>query len=746
MALRVARLAIGLVLLVGLQAPSDATAFSRTTTLVSKSTGVADPNTADVQFTTASADGSRVFITTVEKLTPDDQDAGIADVYERSGGTTKLVSKPTGVADPPNGEVFFAGASQDGSRVFFSTTQKMTADDQDTARGDVYERSGGTTKLVSKPTGVPDPNSGDVIFGGASQDGSRVFLITVQKLTADDQDTARGDVYERSGGTTKLVSKATGVADPDTTGAAFVGTSQDGSRVFFETTQKLTADDLDTARKDIYERSGGTTTLVSKPTGVADPNTADVSFSGASQDGSRVFFHTTQKLTVDDGDTNRDDVYERSGGLTTLVSKATGVADPDTADVFFARASQDGSRVFLTTFQKLTADDADTARRDIYERFGGTTKLVSNATGMADPDSADVSFSGASQDGSRVFFTTTQKLTADDQDTARGDVYERSGGTTKLVSKPTGAPDPNVLSAGFGGASQDGSRVFIQTAQKLTANDQDGNEEDVYERSGGVTTLVSKSAGVADPNTDAVFFAGNSLDGRRVFFFTTQKLTADDNDTNRNDVYGALTPPAAATLPATGVGTREATLHGAVNPNTQATGYRFDYGETTAYGGLTPVAAAGSGDAARGVFQRVTGLKPNTTYHFRVRATNTSGTALGVDRTFKTRPARPRKANLAGVKKTIRVKRNRRFRISFRAGRGLKGTARFRGARRTLARKSFKVPRSGRVRLTLRLSRKNFRLLKRRRSIKTKLTVTLRNTAGLTSKASKRVTLRAPRR
>jgi hypothetical protein len=142
----------------------------------------------------------------------------------------------------------------------------------------------------------------------------------------------------------------------------------------------------------------------------------------------------------------------------------------------------------------------------------------------------------------------------------------------------------------------------------------------------------------------------------------------------------------------------------------------------------------------------VTGLKPNTTYHFRVRGTNASGTALGVDRTFKTRPARPRKANLAGVKKTIRVKRNRRFKISFRAAPGLKGTARFRRVKNVrVPRKPFTVPASGKVTLRYRLSRKSFRALKRKRRAKTRVTVTLRNFAGLTSKATKKVTLKAPK-
>jgi hypothetical protein len=456
-------------------------------------------------------------------------------------------------------------------------------------------------------------------------------------------------------------------------------------------------------------------------------------------------------MTTDDNDTSRQDLYERSAGTTTLVSQPTGVADPDTADVNFGGSTQDGSHAFFTTTQKMTADDNDTSRIDLYERSSGATTLVSRPTGVADPDSGDVSFPRISADASHVFFFTTQKLTFDDGDTNRTDVYERSAGITTLVSKPTGVADPDSGDAiPFVRISEDGQRVLFATPQKLTADDGDTNRRDTYERSGGITTLISKPAGVPDPNSADVSLQSVSADGSRVFFTTTQKLTAGDNDSNRIDAYAALPLPATTTLAATGVGARKATLHGAVNPNTKATSYRFEYGKTTAYGSLTPAAGAGSGGTPRPVAQEVTGLEPNTTYHFRLRATNADGTTLGGDRAFKTSavpPARPRKANLAGVKKTIRVGRNRRFRIRFRATPGLKGTARFRSVKKVrVPRKTFTVPASGKVTLRFRLSRKSFRALKRKRQVKTKLTVTLRNSAGLTSKATKRVTLKAPKR
>jgi Ca2+-binding RTX toxin-like protein len=96
------------------------------------------------------------------------------------------------------------------------------------------------------------------------------------------------------------------------------------------------------------------------------------------------------------------------------------------------------------------------------------------------------------------------------------------------------------------------------------------------------------------------------------------------------------------------------------------------------------------------------------------------------------------KASFAGSKKTVRVKRNGRFTYSFRAGTGLKGKAVF----SKMATKSFKVPGSGKVTLKMRLSAKKLALLRKKRKIKSKLTVTLRDGAGHSSKASKTVTFK----
>ncbi len=122
---------------------------------------------------------------------------------------------------------------------------------------------------------------------------------------------------------------------------------------------------------------------------------------------------------------------------------------------------------------------------------------------------AESSFGGASSDGSKVFFHTTESLLSSDTDSSQ-DVYERSGGTTTLVSQ--GQINANgAFEASFAGASSDGSRVFLQTAEELVNGDTDSSQ-DVYERSGGVTTLVSQGQ-INGNGASFASFAGASSDG-----------------------------------------------------------------------------------------------------------------------------------------------------------------------------------------------------------------------------------------
>jgi hypothetical protein len=94
--------------------------------------------------------------------------------------------------------------------------------------------------------------------------------------------------------------------------------------------------------------------------------------------------------------------------------------------------------------------------------------------------------------------------------------------------------------------------------------------------------------------------------------------------------------PGATTTAATDVTASTATLNGVVNPNKEETTYFFEFGTTAGYGAKTAVQPAESGNAGKAVAVAIGGLSPGTTYHFRLVATNPSGTDQGGDLTFTT--------------------------------------------------------------------------------------------------------------
>jgi phosphodiesterase/alkaline phosphatase D-like protein len=94
--------------------------------------------------------------------------------------------------------------------------------------------------------------------------------------------------------------------------------------------------------------------------------------------------------------------------------------------------------------------------------------------------------------------------------------------------------------------------------------------------------------------------------------------------------------PHATTGPATAVGATSATVTGTVDPGGQSTSWYVEYGTSTSYGSKTSSTSAGSGSSAVSVSASLSGLKPGTTYHYRVVASNGTGTNRGGDAVFTT--------------------------------------------------------------------------------------------------------------
>lgn len=116
----------------------------------------------------------------------------------------------------------------------------------------------------------------------------------------------------------------------------------------------------------------------------------------------------------------------------------------------------------------------------------------------------------------------------------------------------------------------------------------------------------------------------------------TQTLQTEGTITfTLNFIYS---PPTATTDPATNINSISATLNATVNPNYFDTTVYFEWGLDTSYPNTTTPVSIGSGGTDVSVSSDITGLSPNTTYHYRVIATNAYGTTNGDDETFTTPP------------------------------------------------------------------------------------------------------------
>jgi phosphodiesterase/alkaline phosphatase D-like protein len=107
--------------------------------------------------------------------------------------------------------------------------------------------------------------------------------------------------------------------------------------------------------------------------------------------------------------------------------------------------------------------------------------------------------------------------------------------------------------------------------------------------------------------------------------------------------FSTSSVPIAATGEPEAITATTATLTGSVNPEGAATTYSFEYGRTQGYGQHTTPTGLPASTTPAGVKEAIPGLEPGVTYHYRLTATNNSGTqtSYGEDHSFTTPTAGP---------------------------------------------------------------------------------------------------------
>jgi Fibronectin type III domain len=131
----------------------------------------------------------------------------------------------------------------------------------------------------------------------------------------------------------------------------------------------------------------------------------------------------------------------------------------------------------------------------------------------------------------------------------------------------------------------------------------------------------------------------SGLNASTTYYYRVRAYNGNGTSGNSNVVnavtLSATGRPVVITNPATLIASFSATLNGSVDPHGLSTTVYFQYGTTTSYGSTT-LSQIKTGNTYQSISANVSGLTASTTYHFRLVATNSSGTRYGSDRTFTT--------------------------------------------------------------------------------------------------------------
>ena len=451
--------------------------------------------------------------------------AGYPDLYLQQTGTPSTTSpllrgsppdRPSGLGDPENLVLAYAGASADLSRLFFAANDALTpatsfapaAVDGGVSRKNLYEWRGGELRLVNVAPGnaATTPGGG---FGAAnesayerndlshvvSNDGSRVFWSA-----------EAGQVYVRENGERT-------VEIPDHAGR-FLTAAADGSSVLLSDGHLFGHLEEEPAvqEADLTAGKGGFQGIV-----------------GQSEDLSHVYFVDTEVLSEA---ANGQGVKAQIGG-----------------DNLYAW--HEGSTVFVVT---LLADDNK-------ENIGDWALSPVQRTGEASPDGRWLAFiSSARLTGyynigpCRVVSGKTGTREFLDAPCNEAFMYDSVTGDLICASCDRGGAPPlgrtslTVVERAAGSQSQpryltDSGRLYFDSEDSLTPADTNHGVEDVYEyepegvgtctHGSGCVSLISGGTGRVDSNFLAV-----DESGKNVFFTTRDRLVPTDKD-ELVDLYDA---------------------------------------------------------------------------------------------------------------------------------------------------------------------------------------------------------------
>ena len=465
--------------------------------------------------------------------------------------------------------------------------------------------SSGTTELVSVPTGGSATFQCD--YPVISGDGSSVVFATPAAIVPPDSNSEM-DIFVRalpSGPMTRA-----SLPDPDVEGepepnsfSEHTSISFTGRFVAFTSAATNLVPEDTNGKWDIFvrDRESGTTTRVSLRSGGGQANGSS-QFPSISGDGRRVAFQSAatdltgdtlpankSQIFIRDRDFDENGVFDETGlekAVTTLVSKSSGGAAGDDHSTY-AAISGNGRYVVFQSRARLDPlldpkTYAEGGREDVYvhDLQRGSTTLVSVA-----PDgtkgNGDSGGPSISADGNAVVFGSNSTNLV--PGVTGGQIYLRTGGTTTLVSRNTTTEDQGNDVSFEPRISPNGRYIaFTSAATNLVAGDGNGSYDAfVYDRNTDNLTRASVSSAGVEGNSHSRP-PSVSDDGKVAFGSTASNLVTIATGGQRNIFVHTLgggpeVPTAAFTAaPTTGAAPLGVGFH---DQSTGATTWSWDFGD-----------------------------------------------------------------------------------------------------------------------------------------------------------------------
>jgi DNA-binding beta-propeller fold protein YncE len=364
-----------------------------------------------------------------------------------------------------------------------------------------------------------------------------------------------------------------------------------------------------------------------------DPSGNPVSFSGSASyvSGSQItgtpsgsFSNLQGGITVDSSGNiyavdQGNDVVDEFDQTGTFVRQFTGAGTPSGSFGSIAGVGVDDA-----TGNVYIVDSADNA----VDEFSSTGTFVGQLTGAGTPAGS---------------FNTPQGVAVD----ASGDVYVTDGGNHVIDKFGPDVILPDVTTGqatNIGPSSATLNGTVNPDGIQLTdcrfdyVDDAHYNSGAANPYSAGQTApCVPDAASIpADSNDHGVSADISGLTAGTTYHFRLEASNANGANLGADVTFQTPPPPSIDSANVANLTSSSADLTAQINPNGSDTTYHFQWGTSTSYGNTVPVPDADIGSETNdvSVSQHIAGLVANTTYHWRVVATNGAGTTTSADHTF----------------------------------------------------------------------------------------------------------------